>query len=207
MSSSIVVTSILLNAVQEAEVPIYPNSKVTATDPSFSAGVQLVSGEWISGDVIICADGIKSDIRRQMTSAHGVTDHSHPTGDAAYRVLVPKDKIAGDEKALELLKENVGMQWMGPGDIMAYPIKNNTAYNMVLLHPAKPSQHTEKSWTNKGDKKEMMAFCKDLNPMFKDLLYYVPEGEVMEWTLNSHRPLPSRIENKCVLIGDVPLRW
>jgi len=31
---------------------------------------------------------------------------------------------------------------------------------------------------------------------------YVPEGEVMEWTLNSHHPLPTWIENKVVLVGD-----
>lgn len=91
----------------------------------------------------------------------------------------------------------------GPhGHIMAYPIKNNTVYNMVLIHPQKETQDADESWTSKGDKKEMMNFYKNWNGMVKDLLSYVPDGEVMEWTLNSHRPLPSWIENKCVLIGD-----
>lgn len=95
------------------------------------------------------------------------------------------------------------MRWMGPGGhIMAYPIKRNTVYNMVLLHPAKPNQTGEESWTTKGDKKEMMDFYKNWSPLVQDLLSYVPEGEVMEWTLNSHKPLPSWIENKVALIGD-----
>lgn len=138
-----------------------------------------------------------------MAEKHGVHDQSRPTGDAAYRILIPKDKMAGDERALELLNGNVGMRWMGPGGhIMAYPIKNNTVYNMVLLHPQKPQQGNDESWTSKGDKKEMIDFYKEWNPVVSSLLSYVPEGDVMEWTLNSHAPLPTWIENKCALIGD-----
>ena len=85
---------------------------------------------------------------------------------------------------------------------MAYPIKNNKVYNMVLLHPQKPGAENEESWSNKGSKKEMLDFYSGWNDLVKHLLSYVPEGEVLEWTLNSHRPLQSWIENKCVLIGD-----
>lgn len=195
--------AILLQAVKDLQIPIHLNSKVVEADPSFSTRIKLSSGEWVRGDVVICADGIKSSIRRQMASSHGVQDHSRPTGDAAYRVLIPKEKLANDPQALELLSQDVGMRWMGPGGhIMAYPIKNNTVYNMVLLHPQKPSQGNDESWTTKGDKKEMMDFYKDWNPLVRSLLSYVPDGEVMEWTLNSHRPLPRWVENRCVLVGD-----
>lgn len=83
-------------------------------------------------------------------------------------------------------------------------VQNNTVYNMVLLHPEKPHvDHEEgESWTRKGDKKEMEEFYKDWCPEVRNLLSYVPEGEINEWTLNSHRPLPSWVENKIVLIGD-----
>lgn len=77
---------------------------------------------------------------------------------------------------------------------------------MVLLHPEKSSSDEDaaakESWTKKGSKKEMMDFYKDWCPEVRNLLSYVPEGDVMEWTLNSHRPLPSWHENKVVLIGD-----
>jgi salicylate hydroxylase len=165
--------------------------------------VKLESGEWVTGDIVICADGIKSSIRWQIAAAHGVKDHSRATSDAAYRVFIPKEDMKNDKRALKLLESNVGMRWMGPnGHIMAYPIKNNTVYNMVLLHPQKPSQGNNESWTSKGNKREMMEVYRDWNDTVKDLLSYVPEGEVMEWTLNSHRPLPTWTENKCVLIGD-----
>lgn len=48
----------------------------------------------------------------------------------------------------------------------------------------------------------MLSFYKDWCPEVRNLLSYVPDGDVMEWTLNSHRPLPSWVENKIVLMGD-----
>lgn len=194
---------ILLQATRDAGVEIRTSTKVVAVDENFGARVKTKDGEWISGDVVIAADGIKSDIRRQIAEHHGHRDFSSPTGDAAYRILIPKENMEHDKQALELLNQDVGMRWMGPGGhIMAYPIKNNKVYNMVLLHPAKPHQKGNESWTTKGDKKEMMDFYKSWSPLVQNLLSYVPEGEVMEWTLNSHKPLPSWIEGKIALIGD-----
>lgn len=186
-----------------AGIEIRTSSRVARVADDFEAKVQLESGEWISGDVVIAADGIKSDIRRQIASHHGVHDTVLPTGDAAYRILIPKEKMQGDQRALDLLNSNVGMRWMGPGGhIMAYPIKKNTVYNMVLLHPQKADSPNEESWTKKGDKQEMLSFYQNWDDLVRSLLSYVPDGEVMEWTLNSHMPLPSWVENKCVLMGD-----
>ncbi|KAJ5134734.1 salicylate hydroxylase [Penicillium atrosanguineum] len=179
------------------------SSRVVRAVDDFEAKVQLESGEWVSGDVVIAADGIKSDLRHQVASHHGVTDTCQPTGDAAYRIMISKDQMKGDQRALDLLNHNVGMRWMGPGGhIMGYPIKNNTVYNMVLLHPQKPGDPNEESWTNKGDKKEMLSFYRNWDDLVRSLLSYVKDDDVMEWTLNSHFPLPSWVENKCVLMGD-----
>ena len=195
---------ILLQGAKDAGCDIRTNHKVVKADPNFEARVQLKNGEWIEGDVIIGADGIKSDLRRQMAAAHGVQDRSQPTGDSAYRILIPREKLDHDPEALKLLDANVGMRWMGPnGHIMAYPIKKNQLYNMVLLHPSQPGTDSEQeSWTRKGDKHEMINFYKDWCQIVQDLLSYVPPGDVMEWALNSHRPLPSWIENKVALMGD-----
>ncbi|PBP16227.1 salicylate hydroxylase [Diplocarpon rosae] len=195
--------AILLQAVKDLNVPIRLGCKVVAADASFSARVQLASGEWLSGDVVICADGIKSAIRRQMAGHYGVKDEPCPTGDAAYRVLIPKEKLKNDQTALKMLSQNIAIRWMGSGGhIMAYPIRHNTLYNIVLIHPEKPSQAAEESWTSKGDKNEMLDTYRAWNDTFKGLLEFVPDGEIMEWTLNTHLPLPSWTVNKCVLLGD-----
>lgn len=194
---------ILVEGVYAKKVDVRLKHKVIKADPEFKARVQVESGEWIEGDVVIAADGIKSDIRYQMASYHGVKDQSTCTGDAAYRVILPREKMQEDNRALGLLDSNSGTRWMGPGGhIMAYPIKNNAVYNMVLIHPQKPDAKNTESWMNKGDKREMMDFYKGWNDLVRKLLSSVPEGEINEWTLNSHRPLPHWIENKCALIGD-----
>lgn len=122
---------ILLLAAKNNGVNIQTSHKVIKADPNFEARVQLADGQWIEGHIVIAADGIKSILRAQVAEHHNHKDHSIPTGDAAYRIMIPKEKLAHDEYALKLLSSDVGMRWMGPGGhIMAYPIKNNTVYNV-----------------------------------------------------------------------------
>ncbi|CEJ61785.1 hypothetical protein PMG11_10304 [Penicillium brasilianum] len=195
--------SILLRAVQNENIDLKLNSRVISPDSEFSGKVHLQTGEEMAADVVIAADGIKSDIRQSIAKFHGHIDHAQPTGDAAYRIMIPRKELENDPDALKLLESNVGMRWMGPGGhIMAYPIKNNGLYNMVLLHPKPSGKSDEESWTQQGSKKEMQQFYEQWSPLVRKLLSYVPEGEVKEWTLNSHAFLPSWVENRTVLMGD-----
>lgn len=106
---------VLLEAAKKAGCDIRTDHRVVKADDDFEARVQLKSGEWVEGDVVVAADGIKSDLRRQIAAHHKVVDQSSPTGDAAYRILIPKERMEHDPAALELLSQNVGMRWMGPG--------------------------------------------------------------------------------------------
>lgn len=45
----------------------------------------------------------------------------------------------------------------------------------------------------------MLDFYREWNDLVRYLLSYVPEGEVMEFTLNSHSTLSTRNEKKVVL--------
>jgi salicylate hydroxylase len=100
----------ILEGAQVAGIDIKLNHKVIHVDNSFAPRVQVSSGEWLKADVITAAVGIKSHIREQIASSHGVKDRSQPTGDAAYRILIPKEKLNHDPKALALLNEDIGMR-------------------------------------------------------------------------------------------------
>ena len=161
------------------------------------------SSEWLRGDVVIAADGVKSTIRKKMLGLHGKVDKVRETGDAAWRVVLTAEQIyqTRDTELIGTLEKSVGLRWMGPGGhIMCYPIRNHKLLNLVLLHPDK--EGTEESWTTKGDKKEMLEFFKNWNSRVKKLLDCVPPGEVLEWKLCDHAPLATWIEGKVVLIGD-----
>lgn len=197
---------VLLDAAIGAGVELRTGSPVTNVDDDFEARIQLANGEWIEGDVLVAADGIKSKIRELITRFHSETSQQKmSTGDAAYRLLIPKEDLEHDQYSLSLLENNVATRWMGPhGHIMAYPIKGNTIYNMVLVHPEiglMDPDHSE-SWTRKGNKYEMMGFYQSWCPEVRRLLSLVTDGQVIEWTLNSHPPLGSWSENKTILIGD-----
>ncbi|KAH8652716.1 hypothetical protein BGZ60DRAFT_387644 [Tricladium varicosporioides] len=203
--------AVLLAEVRRRRIPIHLSSRVVEVDEFFGARVKLERGQWLSADVVLACDGIKSTVRRQIAKTFGLSDMSVPTGDAAYRLQIPRSKIAnsGNKRVKELINRNTGTRWLGPGGhIMAYPIRRGTIYNMVLMHPdtrlLSDNGNTGKreSWTNKGSKKEMVGFYKAWNPVIRDLIDMVPNGEVLEWTLNTHHPLPSWSMNRCALLGD-----
>ncbi|ETS79361.1 hypothetical protein PFICI_09214 [Pestalotiopsis fici W106-1] len=198
---------VLLDAAKLRGCRILTSHRVTRIDESFSAHVQVNDSEWLEGDLVIAADGIKSAIRSQISAADNYESRAIPTGDAAYRCLIPRETMTQDQQAMELLQHNVAQKWIGPdGHIMAYPVKSNQAYNVVFLHLAEDETSTQEGketpWTTTGDKKEMMSFYKSWSPLIQKLLSYVPEGEIKKWTLNSHPPLPSWVKGRIGLIGD-----
>ncbi|BFZ63696.1 hypothetical protein YB2330_004828 [Saitoella coloradoensis] len=195
---------VLLNGALRAGCTLLTDHRVTTIDLNLTK-VQLSTGEWMSADTILAADGIRSPTRAALASLSSLPDRPLPTGDAAYRVLIPRSQMLShpDPEVAKLIDMNVGIRWMGPGrHIMAYPIKGGSVYNMVLLHPDTSSTPTAESWTQRGSKAEMLAHYAGWNTTVTNLLEMVPEGEVMEWTLNSHAELPTWIHNNTALVGD-----
>ncbi|KAK6362619.1 hypothetical protein TWF730_000075 [Orbilia blumenaviensis] len=215
---------ILLARAQSLGVKIHTSSAISSISPDFStASIRLSStGEWVTADIVIAADGIKSFVRAEMAKKNGLVDGDGTvsTGDAAYRVVIDEERMRGDPKMRALVRGNTGVRWMGPGGhIMAYPLRSHKLYNMVLIHPIRPHQVNNESWTTPGSKAEMLKTYAGWNSTVKQLLSYVPDdrdgtsgngnnsgnGErnvIMEWTLNSHAPLKSWSEGRFVLIGD-----
>lgn len=209
----------LLQAAQDLNITIYLEQRITRLDPGLKARVQLASGHWLSSDVVLAADGVKSLVRSQIARAHGAQDEWHHTGDSAYRLLIPRSIVAAakDEECLELFDNKQCVRWIGPGcHIMGYPIKHGQLYNMVLVHPSKrgteelnpkatssPTSDSVSLWSVAGSKAEMLQIYKNWCPLLRRLLSYHPDHEpLIEWPLNAHTALPSWVENQTALVGD-----
>ncbi|TLD18545.1 hypothetical protein PspLS_10278 [Pyricularia sp. CBS 133598] len=127
---------ILLAAVVEVGCRLCTSSNVVAVDSHFRPRVQVVDTKtaestWLHGNVVIAADGIKSSLRRQMVAAGGDREHIVDTTDAAHRLLIPRERIQGNQTRLSMLDDNVALRYIGPGGhVMAYPVKGNTVYNL-----------------------------------------------------------------------------
>ena len=94
---------VLHEAANNQAVDIQTKARVVNIDPNFEARVQLSSGEWVEGDLLIGADGIHSRKRAQVASHLGVNDQISPAGHSAYRITMPRDRLAQEPEILRHL--------------------------------------------------------------------------------------------------------
>ena len=105
------------------------NSRVTSFEETPSeVRVRLASGETVTGDLLIGADGVKSAVRAQIAGA------AQPvyTGDAAWRLTIPTAKLPRD------FMPPVMSVWMGPGaHVVCYYLRAGALLNFVGLREAR----------------------------------------------------------------------
>ncbi|KAE8354509.1 salicylate hydroxylase [Aspergillus coremiiformis] len=194
----------LHNALVEKALAL-PNVKLRVNsaviDVHFSpAYVTLANGTVIGGDVVIAADGIKSTIRHHLLGEVSPSK-AVPTGDAAYRIMLPRSVMEKDPELKELVDENQATRWLGPDrHIVAYPVRKHELFNVVLLHPDRHG--VEESWTTKGLKQEMVDNYRGWDRRVQKLIDLVVDDEILEWKLCLHPPLKTWIKGNVALIGD-----
>ncbi|KIK61856.1 hypothetical protein GYMLUDRAFT_165326 [Collybiopsis luxurians FD-317 M1] len=155
-------------------------------------------------DVILAADGIKSAVRTQMLQKLGVHAEVVDSGQSAYRIMLTREQLASDPELLQLLEADQVTRWIGERrHIIAYPISNKTIYN---ISSAQPDIHFADApsamYTTRGSKAQMLDNFKDFCPLVQRMLKLVPEGEVCEWKLRVHSPLPTWVMGSVALVGD-----
>lgn len=172
----------------------------TVADVEFSPpSVTLSDGTTFRGDVVIAADGIKSTLRGQLLDES--TDNAMSTGDAAYRIMVPRSAMETDPDLKELISQPYATRWLGPSrHIIAYPVRNHEMYNVVMLHPDRGG--VEESWTTKGSKQDMIDDYRGWERRITKLIDMMARDEILEWKLRLHAPLRTWTRGSVALIGD-----
>lgn len=174
------------------------------TQPTFMAVPRNGDPYKVEADVVLGADGVKSNTRVDILKELGITANVEDTGQAAYRIMLTRDQMKDDPELMELLNGDKVTRWIGPRrHIIAYPVSNKTIYNLSTAQPdnnfaAAPSA----TYTTKGDKSTMLDVYGDFCPMVQRMLKLVPEGEVCEWKLRVHEPLPTWVHGSVALVGD-----
>lgn len=173
--------------------------------PSFTAIPRDGSGSYrIEADVILAADGIKSKARAAMLERLGINVGIKDTNQAAYRIMIHKDQIRDDPELLALINSTRVTRWIGEKrHIIAYAVSNNNIYNLSTTQPDNNfAAATNATYTTRGSKSAMLGVFSDFCPMVQRMLNYVPEGEVCEWKLRVHDPLPTWVHESVALVGD-----
>ncbi|KAF2454166.1 hypothetical protein BDY21DRAFT_416956 [Lineolata rhizophorae] len=180
-------------------VSFFPKPSFTAVPRAEGAAPQR-----IEADVLLAADGVKSNTRVDMLRELGVTAQVEDSGQAAYRIMLTREQMSGDAELLALLDGDCATRWIGPKrHIIAYPVSGKAIYNISTAQPdvnfaAAPSA----SYTTRGSKAQMLQVFADFSPKVRRMLDLVPEGEVCEWRLRVHAPLPTWVRGCVALVGD-----
>ncbi|PWY90945.1 FAD/NAD(P)-binding domain-containing protein [Aspergillus heteromorphus CBS 117.55] len=174
--------------------------------PSFTATPRDASQApyTVEADVLLGCDGIKSNTRVAMLELLNIQAHVKDTHQAAYRIMIHRDQIKDDPELLALMEGNKVTRWIGEKrHIIAYPVSNNTIYNLSTTQPdSNFAAATNATYTTRGDKSVMLGVFADFCPMVQRMLATVPEGEVCEWKLRVHEPLPTWVHESVALVGD-----
>jgi salicylate hydroxylase len=158
----------------------------------------------VQADILLAADGLKSRIRDQMLKELNINAQVIDTNQAAYRIMLRREQLEHDPELLELIDGDRVIRWIGEKrHIIAYPVSSKQIYNLSTAQPdtnfaAAPSA----TYTTKGSKSEMLKTFSDFCPKIQRMLNLVPDGEVCEWKLRVHSPLPTWIHGSMALVGD-----
>ncbi|KIV98937.1 uncharacterized protein PV09_09323 [Verruconis gallopava] len=155
-------------------------------------------------DILLCADGIKSIGRVSMLKELGVTAKIIDTNQAAYRIMLHRKDMENDPDLLKLINMNGVTRWIGEKrHIIAYPVQNHQIYNLSTVQPDDNfAAAPDTTYTTRGSKKVMLDVFHDFCPTVQKMLNLVPDGEVCEWKLRVHEPLPTWVYKSTALVGD-----
>lgn len=143
----------------------------------------------MTADALIGADGIHSTVQRLL---FGETS-PHFTGCAAYRGLVPAEKVAH----LEL--EVVAQITLGPGShFVNYFVANKRLVNFVGI--IEQANWSKESWTERGDLSQARAAFAGWHKQVRGLLDAVEETFI--WGLFDRAPLARWSVGLVTLLGD-----
>ncbi|KAH7392869.1 putative monooxygenase [Pyrenochaeta sp. MPI-SDFR-AT-0127] len=149
-------------------------SDYNASKPS----VLLESGEEITSDVVIIADGVKSKGRKIVL---GYEDKPFHSGYAVYRSFVDTELVKDDPLIAKFIEGGDSVRLFLAPDMHGFisTLRNGEEINAVLTH--KDTTDIEESWTKSGTNEDVLALLDGWDPAFKRVWEKMPT--IIDWKL------------------------
>ncbi|KIW08533.1 uncharacterized protein PV09_01422 [Verruconis gallopava] len=167
---------------------------------SIDGVVFLKDGSTYSADLVVAADGLKSVLREEVTSAQPIIS----TGMSAFRFLVDTHQIKENEKLAGLMPKLSGganliadvKETAKERHMMWYACRDGEVQNVVGIHPSRNFNEIDSEMAREIMLDEFRNFSPDLLEAIRQA------SEVKCWPLFTHEPLPVWHKGRIVLIGD-----
>ena len=103
------------------------------------ASVTLASGEQLHADIVVGADGLRSEVR---TYVLGYVKEPEESGDLAYRITIPRNLLEHDPDSFVrgVVTEKIIAIWWGENmHAVLYTVRGNEMANLVLMCESQPT--------------------------------------------------------------------
>src|SRR5215470_5703980 len=151
--------------------------------------LHLAGGKRHRGEVVVGADGVHSEIRRQI----GGDRKPFFAGVAAWRGLVPMERLPST------MPRDVGTNWVGPGGhVITYPVRRGELLNFVGVFEGE--SWPVESWTERGTREACSQSFAGWNEEIHTIIRNVDVP--YKWALLGREPLDRFVAGRACLIGD-----
>jgi len=182
---------VLAQASVDAGVELILSATITHYSENVAVNnvsVHLADGREFSADLLIGADGIRSNVREQMLGR----EHPIFMKQVAWRGTVPVS-------ALRTKVKPDACVWAGPGrHFVSYYLRGGEYVNFVAVEER--NDWLSESWREEGNIEELRQAFLGWHPEVSDLL--ASASSTFLWALNGRRELPTWHEGRVVLLGD-----
>ena len=153
--------------------------------------VEFASGERISADVVIGADGVRSGVRAALFGE----DQPRFTGYIAFRGLVPFDALPPG------IIDPPSCLSTGPDrSFTRYLIRNGQVVNYVAL--AQRDGWQEEGWSIPATVDEVLQEYQGWYEDVATIIRATPDGSLFKWALCDRATLPAWTQGRVTLMGD-----
>jgi 2-polyprenyl-6-methoxyphenol hydroxylase-like FAD-dependent oxidoreductase len=181
---------VLLKACRDnAQIELRVSSEVVAYDQDDdSVTARLGSGERVTGSALIGADGLWSNVRKQVVGDGAPRVSGHTT----YRSVIPTDRMPED------LRWNAATLWAGPKcHLVHYPLSDWKVFNLVAtFHNDAPEPVAGKPVSLDV----VMKGFAHVNARAQEIIAHGSDWKL--WVLCDRDPVENWVDGRVALLGD-----
>lgn len=181
---------VLLRACRDHPlIELRTDSEVTGFDQNgTSVTARLASGATVTGAALIGADGLWSNVRRQVVGDGAPRVSGHTT----YRSVIPTDQMPED------LRWNAATLWAGPKcHLVHYPLSGWKVFNLVVTcHNDAPEPVAGRPVSHD----EVMAGFGHIHPRAQAIIRHGSDWKL--WVLCDREPVETWVDGRVALLGD-----